>query len=124
MDYTFLDQIHCHYLTNSFVPLLLIKLLSSITSIVRIADDTSPLTRTISYTVTGKGQVRNNILEDQIFLQTRVIGSGGMKKMCAKGEEKNVPRWGKEGMHQKRLGTTDLAALSHVYATPRVKLNQ
>jgi len=33
----------------------------------------------ISYTVTGKRQVRNNILEDQIFLQTRVI-RGGMKE--------------------------------------------
>jgi len=53
----------------------LIKLLSSIQkTIVPIVVNTSLRTRIISYTVTGKMQVRKNILEDQIFLQTRVIG--------------------------------------------------
>jgi len=53
---------------------MLFKLLSSIKSIVLIAVNTSPRTRTISHTVTGKSQMRNNILVDQIFLQTRLMG--------------------------------------------------
>jgi len=57
---------------NSFFPLLLITLLPSTKTIVPIVVNTSLRTR--SYTVTGKKQVRRNILEDEIFLQTRVIG--------------------------------------------------
>jgi len=41
-------------------------------TIVPIVINTSLRTR--SYTVTGKKQVRKNILENKIFLQTRVIG--------------------------------------------------
>jgi len=59
---------------NSFVPLALMKLLSSIKTIVPIVVNTSLRTRTISYTLTGKRQVRKNILGDQMFLQTRVVG--------------------------------------------------
>jgi len=52
-----------------FVPLSLIRFLSSIKKIVPIVV-TSLRTQTISYTVTGKRQVRKNLLVDQIFLQT------------------------------------------------------
>jgi len=76
LSHIFVDKLLCHYLTaKSFCPLALIKLLSSIQkTIVPIVVNTSLRTRIISYTVTGKRQVRKNILEDQIFLQTRVIG--------------------------------------------------
>jgi len=47
-----------------FVSLLLIKLLSSIKTIVPIVVNTN--LRTISYTMTGKKQVKKNILEGQI----------------------------------------------------------
>jgi len=50
------------------------KLLSLIKTIVPIVVDTSLRTRTISYTVTGKRQVRKNILEGQVYMQTCVIG--------------------------------------------------
>jgi len=42
--------------------------------------------RTRSYTVTGKKQVRKNILKNQILLQTRVIGEE-QKKFCVNREE-------------------------------------
>jgi len=59
---------------NSFVPLALIKLLSSVKTIVIIVVNTSLQTRTISYTLSGKRQMRKNLLGDQMFLQTRVEG--------------------------------------------------
>ena len=73
-----------------FVPLLLIKLLSSIKMIVLIVVNTSLQNPTISYTVTGKRQVRKNILEDQIFLRARVI-RGGMKS-SKMNKETNAPK--------------------------------
>jgi len=44
--------------------------LSTTKTIVPNVVNTTLRTRTISYTVTGKGQVRKNVLVDQIFLQT------------------------------------------------------
>ena len=85
LSQAFVDKLKCHYLTrNSFFPLLLITLLSSMKTIVPIAVNTSLRTR--SYTVTGKKQVRKNILENQILLQTRVIGEE-QKKFCVNREE-------------------------------------
>ena len=76
------------------------KLLPSIKSIVPIAVNTSPRTRTINYTVTGKSQVRNYVLVDHIFLQTHVIGEE-WKKNCVIGEEQKVPKWAKGGCFRK-----------------------
>ena len=91
---------------ESFFLLLLITLLSSMKTIVPFLVNTSLRTR--SYTVTGKKQVRKNMLENQIFLQTRVIRDE-WKKFCVMGEEWKVWKWAKGGMHQKRLGTTVLS---------------
>jgi len=72
-----------------FVPLALIKLLSSIKTIVPIVVNTSLRTRTTSFTLIGKRQVRKNILEDQIFRQTRVIGEEWKRVLCHKGGMKS-----------------------------------
>jgi len=56
--------------TNSLVLLSLIKVLLSLKTIVPIVVNTSLPTRRLSYTVTGKKQVKRNIFVDHILLQT------------------------------------------------------
>jgi len=88
-----------------FVPLLLIKLLSSIKIIVPIVVNTSLRNPTISYTVTGKRQVRKNILEGQIFLRARVI-RGGMKSSEMNKERNASKRVGSHCVSFKIRGRT------------------